>query len=169
MLEGILALVAGLLLLFFGRKLFWLAAALVAFLFSGRLLLSFFEPNTLILIVSILTGVVFAWLAIRFIRLAAYIIGFLAGAVSFYFLADLFSLEFNFLLLFLIGGVVGVVLILAAFDWGLILLTAWVGASAVMVGLRNWLNFEDTLFGTILLIALMIVGIGWQASRRRTG
>lgn len=169
MFEGLLALVAGLLLLFFGRKLFWLAAALVAFLFSWQFLLNFFEPNTFIFIGSIVVAVIFAWLALRFVRITAYIIGFLAGAVTFYLIADLFSLNFNFLLLILIGGIVGVVMILAAFDWGLILLTAWAGASAVMVGLRNWLDFEDTLFGTVLLIGLMIVGIGWQASRRRAG
>jgi hypothetical protein len=168
-LGGILALVAGILLLFYGRRLFWLAAALIAFLFSWQFLSNFSDPNTLILVVSVVAGVVFAWLAIKFVRIAAYVIGFLAGAVSFYFLADLFGLEINFLLLVLIGGVVGLVLILAAFDWGLILLTAWAGASAVMIGLRDLLNFEDITFGTVLLTALMILGIGWQASRKRAG
>lgn len=168
-LGGILALVAGVLLLFYGRRLFWLAAALVAFLFTWRFLLNFFDPNTLILIAAVIAGVVFAWLAIKFVRIAAYVIGFLAGAVSFYFLADLFGLEINFLIVVIIGGAVGLLLIFAAFDWGLVLLTAWAGASAIMVGLRDWLNFEDPTYGTVLLIALMILGIGWQASRKRAG
>lgn len=168
-LEGMLALVAGITLLFFGRRLFWLAAALIAFLFTWQFLLKFFDSSTLVLVLAAIAGVIFAWLAIRFIRIAVYIFGILAGSVTFYLLADLFGLDINFFVLFLIGGIVGLIVISAAFNWGLIMLTSWAGASAIMIGLRNWLNFEDTLFGTILFFALMILGFGWQASRRRSG
>lgn len=167
-LEGILTLVAGLILLFFGRRLFWLAAALVAFLFTWQFLLNFFDESTLILILAAVVGIIFAWLSVRFIRITVYILGVLAGAVTFYFLADLFGLDINIFVLFLIGGIAGLVVISAAFKWGLIILTSWAGASAILIGLRNWLNFEDTLFGTILFFALMILGFGWQASQRRS-
>jgi hypothetical protein len=166
MLDGVIALVAGLLLLFFGRRLFWLAAALIAFLFGWQLFGNLFDPG-LSLILAVILGIVFAWLAIKFIKIAAYVIGFLAGAVALSFLTGIFGIDLNWFILVLIGGVIGVILVTAAFEWGLILITAWAGASAVVFGLQKWNGLDDTLYGTIIFFALLIVGVVWQASRRR--
>jgi hypothetical protein len=166
MFEGILVIFAGLLLLFFGKRLFWLAAALIAFLFGWQLFGNLFGPGISLILAGVL-GIVFAWLAVKFVRIAAYIVGFLAGAVGLLFLVGVFGIEFNQLLLALIGGALGLILVSAAFDWGLILITAWAGASAVSFGLQkqDWLTVSGTI-ETVIFFGLLILGVVWQASRR---
>ena len=166
MLDGLIALVAGVLLLFFGKRLFWLAAALIAFLFGWQLFGDLLGPG-LSLVLAVVLGIVFAWLAIKFIRIAAYLVGFLAGAVALPLLMGVFGVDMSGLFLAGIGGAIGLILVAIAFDWGLILITAWAGASAVVFGLQKWIELADSLVATIIFFALLILGVGWQASRRR--
>ena len=166
MLDGLIALVAGVLLLFFGKRLFWLAAALIAFLFGWQLFGDLLGPG-LSLIIAVVLGIVFAWLAIKFIRIAAYLVGFLAGAAALPLLMGAFDVDMSGLFLAGIGGAIGLILVAIAFDWGLILITAWAGASAVVFGLQKWIELADSLVATIIFFALLILGVGWQASRRR--
>ncbi|MGW8144631.1 MAG: hypothetical protein ACWGN2_09570 [Anaerolineales bacterium] len=165
MLDGFIALIAGGLLLFFGKRLFWLAAALVAFLFGWQLFGDFIGP-TWSLIIAVILGIMFAWLAIKFIRIAAYFVGFLAGAAALPLLAGTFGVDMSGFVVAIIGGAIGLILVAIAFDWGLILITAWAGASAVTFALQNWATLSDTL-STLIFLALMIVGVFWQASRKR--
>ena len=166
MLDGIIALVVGVLLLFFGKRLFWLAAALVAFLFGWQLFGDLLGP-VWSLVLAVVLGIVFAWLAIKFIRFAAYIVAFLAGAAALPLLMGAFGVDISGLILAGIGGAIGLILVAVAFDWGLILITAWAGASAVVFGLQKWMELGDSLVATIIFFALLILGVGWQASRRR--
>ncbi len=165
--EGVIAIVAGLLLLFFGKRMFWLAAALVAFLFGWQLFGNLLGPGLSILLAVIL-GVIFAWLAIKFIKTATYFIAFFAGAVSLPFLMGVFGVDMSWLILALIGGVIGLLLVAVGFNWGLILITAWAGASAIAFGLQQWISLDGFL-GTAIFLGLMVVGIVFQfANRRKT-
>ena len=166
MLDGFIALVVGVLLLFFGKRLFWLAAALVAFLFGWQLFGGLLGPG-ISLVIALVLGVIFAWLAIKFIRIAAYIVGFLAGAAALTLLAGAFDLGMSTLILAGIGGAIGLILVAVAFDWGLILITAWAGASAVVFGLEKWVELGDSLVSTVIFFVLLVVGVFWQASRKR--
>lgn len=167
MLDGIIALLAGVLLLFYGKRLFWLAAALVAFLFGWQLFGNLLGPGLSLILAGVL-GIVFAWLAIKFVKIAAYFVGFLAGAVALPFLVGIFGSDMSRFILYGIGGAIGLILVAVAFDWGLILITAWAGASAIIFGLQNWRSMSSTL-ATVVFLVLMIVGVFWQASRRRKG
>ena len=167
MLDGIIALVAGVLLLFYGKRLFWLAAALVAFLFGWQLFGNLLGPGLSLVLAAVL-GIVFAWLAVKFVKIAAYIVGFLAGAVALPFLMGIFGVE-SWFILALIGGAIGLILVAVAFDWGLILITAWAGASAISFALQNWVTTMSGTFSTVVFLVLMVVGVFWQASRRRKG
>ena len=162
---GIIALVAGLLLLFFGKRLFWLDAGLVAFLFGYQLFGNLFSVWWSLLI-GVILGIIFAWLSIKFIKMAAYFIAFLAGAIALPFLTGIFGIEMSWLFLAMIGGAIGLILVAVAFDWGLILITTWAGASAVTFGLKQWLTLDGTL-GMVIFLVLMVVGVLWQASQRR--
>lgn len=164
MLDGIIAFLAGILLLFFGKRLFWLAAALVAFLFGWQLFGNLLGPGWS-LIIAVVLGIVFAWLAIKFVKIVAYIVGFLAGAVALPFLVGIFGMDMSWFILAFIGGVIGLILVSVAFDWGLILITAWAGASAISFALQNWVS--ESTFNTVIFLALLILGVFWQASRRR--
>lgn len=165
MLDGIIAFVAGALLLFFGKRLFWLAAALVAFLFGWQLFGDLLGPGWS-LVIAVVLGIVFAWLAIKFIRIAVYIVGFLAGAVALPLLMGTFGVDMNGLFLAGIGGAIGLILVAVAFDWGLILITAWAGASAITFGLEKLISLDGTL-NTVIFLVLMVTGVFWQASRKR--
>ncbi|UCF28440.1 MAG: hypothetical protein JSW42_01775 [Chloroflexota bacterium] len=165
MVDGLIALVAGGLLLFFGKRLFWLAAALVAFLFGWQLFGDLLGPMWS-LVVAVVLGILFAWLAIKFIKIAVYMVGFLAGAAALPFLAGTFGVDMSGLVLAIIGGAIGLILVAVAFDWGLILITTWAGASAVTFALQNWVSMSDT-FSTVVFLVLMIVGVFWQASQKR--
>jgi len=167
MFDGIILLVAGVLLLFYGKRLFWLAAALVAFLFGWDLFGALLGPE-ISLVLAVVLGIVFAWLAIKFVKIAAYIVGFLAGAVALFSLVGTFGFDMSRFILYGIGGAIGLILVAVAFDWGLILITAWAGASAIIFGLQNWTSMSSTL-ATVVFLALMIVGVFWQASRKRKG
>ncbi len=165
MLDGIIALVAGVVLLFFGKRLFWLAAAMVAFLFGWQLFGDLLGPGWS-LILAVVLGILFAWLAIKFVRIAAYIVGFLAGAVALPLLMGTFGVDMSGFILAGIGGAIGLILVAVAFDWGLILITAWAGASAIAFALQNWVTLNGA-FSTVVFLVLMIVGVLWQASRKR--
>ena len=165
MFDGMVALIAGLLLLFFGKRLFWLAAGLVAFLFGYQLFGNLFGVGWSLL-VGLILGIIFAWLSIKFIKMAAYLVAFLAGAIALPFLMGVFGIDMSWLVIAIIGGAIGLILVAVAFDWGLIVITAWAGASAVTFGLQQWLTLDGT-FGTVIFLVLMVLGIFWQASRRR--
>lgn len=162
----ILSIAAGLLLLFAGRRFFWLAAALVAFLFTFNLIENIFGGGWLGLIVAVIVGGILAWLATKFIKIVGYIVGALAGAVGLPLFLNMFGINWGWLLMALIGAVVGFVLMLALFDWGLILLTSWAGANAVTGMVAGQWTLSAAV-ATILFIVLIAAGIFVQARQMR--
>jgi hypothetical protein len=162
----ILTLAAGLVLVFAGRRFFWLAAALVAFLFTFSFFEAIFGGGWVGLIVAIVVGAIFAWLATRFVRIVGYIVGALAGAAGLPILLGLFGINWGWFLMALIGAVLGFLLMLFLFDWGLILLTTWAGANAVTGAITNQWSVGTTV-ATIILVVLLAAGIFVQASAMR--
>ena len=162
----ILSLAAGLLLLFAGRRFFWLAAALVAFLFTFNLFDNLFGGGWLGLIVAVVVGGIFAWLATKFIKIAGYIVGALAGAVGLPIFLNMFGFDMGWILAALIGAVAGFLQMLFLFDWGLILLTSWAGANAV-VGKVTELWSAGATIATIIFLALLAAGIFVQAGQMK--
>jgi hypothetical protein len=157
-LSFVISVAAGLMLLFAGRKFFWLVAALVAFLFTFNMFEALFGGGWVGLIVAVVVGAVFAWLAVKFVKIVGYIIGALAGAVGLPLFLSMFGISFSWLLMALIGAVVGFLLMMFLFDWGLILLTSWAGANAVDSMITDRFSLGTTLAG-LLFVALMAAGI----------
>ena len=162
----ILSIAAGVLLLFAGRRFFWLVAALVAFLFTINLFDVLFDVGWLGLILALVAGAVLAWLATKFVKTVGYFVGALAGAVGLPIFLGFFGIDWGWLLMALIGAVIGFVLMIFLFDWGLILLTAWAGANAVVGKVTGQWSLSDTI-ATILVIVLMAAGIYVQASQMK--
>jgi hypothetical protein len=162
----ILSIAAGLLLLFAGRRFFWLAAALVAFLFTFNLIEAIFGGGWLGLILAVVAGGVFAWLATKFIKIVGYIIGALAGAVGLPLFLSLFGINWGWLLMAAIGAVIGFLLMLSLFDWGLIVLTSWAGANAVAGKIEGQWSLGATV-ATVIFFVLMAAGIYVQAGQMR--
>jgi hypothetical protein len=164
---AVLSIGAGLLLLIAGRKFFWLAAGLAAFVFG----LSFFEAvfkdaGWIGIILSAIGGIIFGWLAVKFIRIAGFIIGALAGAAALPFLLGLFGVAWSWLAMALIGAVLGFLLVRFFFDWGLIIMTAWIGANAV-VSSANQFIYLGVILSSVGFFILLIAGILLQRRMMR--
>jgi hypothetical protein len=127
---------AGIILLVSGRRLYWLFVGIVGF-GLGVAVASYFmksEPLWLILLIALAAGVAGALLARTLQTLVLVVAGFLAGG---YALATLFKLlKFNLpaetWVLYLVGGIIGVSLVLFLFEWALMILSSVTGA-ALMV------------------------------------
>jgi hypothetical protein len=153
-------------ILLFGRKLFWLCVAAVGFAAGVEMAPHFVhEPSTLLaLTLALVLGLIGALLAIFLQKIAIAVVGFLAGgklavAISAAFFAQHAT---YFGLTFLIGGILGTLLLLALFDWALIVLSSVVGAHLIESAIA--LPPSGT---AILFVALAIIGVVVQAAAMR--
>jgi hypothetical protein len=164
----LLFLIIGGALLVLGRKLFWLLVAMLGFLagfyFAGQVLGS--DQGILVLLVGIAAGIAGALIAIFLQGFAIGLAGFLGGGVIALNLLEFLGMgEVNFSwLAFIVGGILGVILISLVFDWALILLSSIVGAFLITNALET-----GTATGNILFFVLVLGGIAIQAwiKRRR--
>ena len=159
----------GAVILFFGRKLFWLCVAAVGFAagieIAPRLI---HEPSPLLaLTVALVLGLIGAVLAFVLQKIAIAVVGFLAGGKLAGAIAAAFFVHYaqHSTVIFVIGGVVGAILMLVLFDWALIVLSSLIGAHLIQSAI-----VLPTSGSTIIFIGLAIVGILVQAaSLRRSG
>ena len=166
----LLALLAGLVLLVAGRRLFWLFVGVVGFITVYR----WFEPYPAAQpsgrwLLAILAGFVGIVLAIFLQRVAIAMAGFFAGG---WFAVHLLGLHMAHphgadLLIFGIAGVIAAVLAVALFDLALIVLSSLAGSDLIVGALH-----PRREIATLLLLGLAVVGIAVQmgitARRRRT-
>lgn len=163
----IVRIIFGILLLFFGHRLFWLLAAIVGFLFGLQLAAEIGGawPGWLQILVSIALGLIMAIIAIVSVRIAAMIVGFLIGwiVIGEAMAALGISLgSINWIMLVL-GGIIGAVIALAVFDLGLIVLTSLAGATTIVGALVALTGSGPRNPALILLgIVLAIIGIIFQ-------
>jgi hypothetical protein len=157
-----LNIIIGLFLLFTGRGLFWLFVACVGFASSyhyTQQILAIHSPLT-VLIISLAAGGLGAIIAIFFQKAAILIAGFAAGG---YIVLSLFG-RFTGLpaqitwLPYVIGGIIGAVILYFIFDWALIVLSTLTGATLIV----QMVAF-DPLVEFALFLVLVIVGMGFQA------
>jgi hypothetical protein len=152
----------GILLLFIGRRLFWLFVACVGFASGYHYCQQIWPIHSpvLVLILSIAAGAVGAIIAIFFQKAAIIIAGFAAGGyVGLSLYNQLAGLPAQaFWLPYIIGGIVGAVILFFVFDWALIFLSTLIGATLIMQMAALSPGVETTLF-----IVLVIVGMAFQA------
>jgi hypothetical protein len=167
---NIVTIILGIIVLLFGRRLFWLFVGVVGFLFGMNLAAQYMagQNEWIIIAAGLVAGLIGAVLAVIFQRIAVAIAGFLAGAYLATFLlaslgVDMGAFEW---VIWIIGGAIGGTLVFALFDWALIVLSSLVGASMVAPALAL-----DPPFHTLLFLLLAVVGIVFQAGLwgRRSG
>jgi hypothetical protein len=158
--------VIGVIVLFFGRRLFWLAVAAVGFAAGFEIAPRLFhEPTPLLMFtIALVLGFIGALLAVFLQKVAVAIAGFLAGGKLATALAAAFFLEHAhyFAITFLVGGILGALLLLMLFDWALIFLSAIVGAHLIQRTIVLPPSGQ-----TILFIVLAALGVLVQASMLR--
>jgi hypothetical protein len=163
---AVVSLLVGLSLLIFGRKLFWLVGAAIGFLVGMSVARHFFDgsPETLYLIVAIGAGLLGALLALFLQRVTIWIAGFLAGGFFLVNLIEKFgvdTVQFPWVA-FLIGGVIGGILVAMLFDWALILVSSLTGAFLVTHALDL-----GKAGGSLLVLLLFVGGIMIQARLKK--
>ncbi len=158
---GLIDIVLGGALLVAGRKLFWLFVGAAGFITGVELATRFGHQSDLTaLILGLVLGVIFALLAIFLQAIVIGIAGFLAGGYVLSVLAAMLGLVpagTTPWIIYIIGGVLGLILISLLFDWALITLSSLAGASLVIQGL-----FPNAATGGLLFIVLFLAGVIFQ-------
>jgi hypothetical protein len=159
----IISLLIGSVILLFGRKLFWLCVAAVGFAAGVELAPHLVhEPSPLLaLTFALVLGFIGALLAMFLQKIAVAIAGFLAGGKLAVAIAAAFFMQSAqyYGITFLIGGIIGALLLLALFDWALIVLSSVVGAHLI----QSAFALPPTGTG-LLFIVLVAIGIVVQAA-----
>jgi drug/metabolite transporter (DMT)-like permease len=158
----VLNILAGAVLLLFGRRLFWLFVACVGFIVGAMLARDWFgeQSDLTSVVIALLAGVFGALLAVFVQRVAITVGGFLAGGYIVYTLAFELKHESIAWIAFLIGGIIGAFLVTALFDWALIILSALTGASVIVQNMA--LNKPASV---LLFVVLAIFGVFVQTSQ----
>jgi hypothetical protein len=170
---GLINAILGVGLLVAGRKLFWLFVAAAGFVLGAQVTIrTFHGPDWLGLIVGIVVGLLFAALAIFLRVIAIGIAGFFAGASILLGLVELFNINvggFSWLV-YVVGGVIGIILVSLLFNWALITLSSLGGAALIV---REGVDAGLLQAGlvSVVFIVLVILGLVIQgtALRREKG
>ena len=164
------ALLVGAALVFFGRKLFWLFVGAVGFVVGMEVATSLYphQPDWS-LIAGLILGLIGAVAAIFVQKIAIGIAGFLAG--GYFLMTALRTWEVqapgSSWISFLIGGVIGALLMYTVFNWALIILSSISGAHLIVHPFA--LSHTEA---TAAFVVLAIIGIMFQGKMlgpRRTG
>jgi hypothetical protein len=164
----IVGVIIGVVILFFGRKLFWLCVAAVGFAVGVEIapLLVNESSSLLALLIALIFGVFGALLALFLQKVAIAVLGLLAGGKLATAIAAAFFVQYAqySTIIFVIGGIIGAILLLALFGWALIVVSSFIGAYLI----QSAIVLPPT-GSTLVFIGLAMVGIFVQAaSYRRT-
>jgi hypothetical protein len=153
---GIFNIILGLILLLFGRKLFWLFVGVLGFIvgieYSSMFLAN--QAEWVLLLIGFVTGCLGAILAIFAQRVAFALAGFYAGSFLTLIITHSFFYSDPNLILMLLGGIIGALLAAWIMDPTLIILSCLVGAGAIVKALH-----PGQLASALLFILLLAVGI----------
>jgi len=162
----IIRLAVGAVLLVLGRKLFWLFVAAVGFAAGWTVAsdLLHLQPEWLALVIAIAAGLLGAVLATFVQKIAVGLAGFLAGAFLASGLSTMLSLPSApwAWIAFIVGGILGAVVLGAAFDWALVGLSSLAGAMLI----ANALDLSSTLH-LLVLLGLFVAGVILQSALRK--
>jgi hypothetical protein len=158
----IVGVVIGVVILFFGRKLFWLCVAAVGFAAGLQIapLLVNEASSLLALVIAVVFGILGALLALFIQKIAIALLGFLAGGKLATAIAAAFFVQHAqySTIIFVIGGIIGAILLLAVFGWALIVVSSFIGAYLI----QSAMVLPPTGL-TLVFIGLAILGIFVQA------
>ena len=156
-----LPVVLGVVLILFGRRLFWLLLGTLGFLLAFELVTEFAAdtPAPLVWVLAAGVGIAGAVAAIFLQKVAVGVAGFLFGGYVVIWLMDYYALELGNVewLIVIVGAGLTAVLALAVLEETLMVLSSTLGA-ALLVGVSGF----DAVAGVIFFVALVIVGITVQ-------
>jgi hypothetical protein len=158
-------------LLVVGRKLFWLFVAAAGFVTGFQLTTRSFQGSEgLSIIVGLVVGAIFAILAIFLQTIAIGIAGFLAGGYVLQTLLAMLGFEkaASTWIIFIIGGIIGVLLVSFLFDWAIITLSSLVGATLVAEAFQLQRVANGLIFLILFLAGVILQGTILRREARHT-
>jgi hypothetical protein len=157
-----LRILSGIIILFFGRQLFWLFVGVLGFLFGVDLATYWLvgQPAWSVVAIGLVAGVICALLAVLLQRVAFGVAGFLAGGylLQSLLLAGGYDQGRAPWAALVAAGVVGGVLAFLLMDWALIALSALTGAAVIVAGAHLVPSAAAAVF-----TVLSVIGIAVQA------
>ena len=159
---NIIYLIAGSLLLLFGRKLFWLFVAVVGFLVGITYIPEILpgQAEVVILSISLISGLLGALLAVLLQKFAVGLAGLVAGGYVTYYILQMITLNVgNYQWLAITAGaLLGAVMAGSMYDWALVFVTSASGAVVITQNLP-----VNMPISAVILVGLFIIGIIAQA------
>ncbi|GAP21773.1 hypothetical protein [Leptolinea tardivitalis] len=166
MISTLLQLGAGGLLMVAGKKLYWVVVGLcgaIAGLFISEF---FFHPQTLgeRALVAVGIGAAFAVLALVLQRIMISVAGFIAGGYLGVSLVKTLNIgvESWDWVIFLLGGLIGILIVHFLFELSLVIISSFAGASLI----TRAINLEGAA-GLIVLLVLILAGIVIQSGQNK--
>lgn len=157
---------AGLALLVFGRKIFWLFVAAVGFVAALTYLPKVFPDLTgwTALGVGLAGGVLGALLALFVQRLAVAVAGAASGGFFLVNVVEVFHIQTgsNFWIPFIIGGLIGAAVMMLIFDWSLIILSSGLGAYLFVTEMHLSNVMELAAMGVLFVIGVAVQSRGMK-------
>ena len=157
-----LYLAAGILLLFFGKKAFWMFVAITGFLlgleFAPQVLAG--QTESVYLTISLIAGLLGALLAVLLQKFAVGLAGLVAGGYITYSLLQMAVLdvgEYQWMVI-LAGALLGAILAGTMFDWAMILITSASGAVMVYQGLNYDFPYAFVFIAVLVLLGIIVQG-----------
>ncbi len=158
----VFSMIAGVLLLFAGRRLFWVSVACVGFLVAYRyaLVSGVSGPSWIAWVLPLGIGLIGALVALVYQKVAVVLIGFMIGGLIVTDMAHCLGVQGgNFTWFFLLAGALtGAVAMLIVFDWALIVFSSLSGAFVIVPSIGM-----SSSGSTILFFGLAALGMGVQA------
>jgi hypothetical protein len=158
----VLKFVLGIALLVMGRRMFWLCLGGIGFIFGFDFAEQMIhgQPQSIILIIALLVGILSAMTAIFFQKFAIFVTGFFGGGyllIEFLKILGIRTDNYHWLI-FIGGGVAGAILIGILFGWTLIVFSSLMGSFLILKTVHSGPHFSELFF-----ILLMMVGIVIQS------
>lgn len=155
-------------LLLAGRKLFWLFVGAIGFVTGLQLAANFWQgPENLAIVFGLVVGVIFALLAIFLQTIAIGIAGFFAGGFILTTLASMLGMDTSgtFWIIYVIGGIIGLVVVIYLFDWAVITLSSLAGASLLVQAFVPQSGPGGVIFAILVIIGVVVQGSVLRAER----
>ncbi len=174
-LESLVLLGVGITMLFFGRRFFFLVIGLAGFLLGYRLTGLFFQgtEEIVLLLIGVLTGFIFSFLSTRFFRFVVSLSAFVLMGIVAQVIAESLGMDvsgWSNVIVFLVGGLVGLGLEAFVFDVGIIVITALAGSLLAVTGLgRMFPELQASAYLQLLAFILAGLGIFFQLRTRPSG
>ncbi len=170
---NIISILFGVISLTLGRRVFWFFVGIIGFA-AGVILAQRFLPGQselTVLVIALVAGFVGSVLAVALQGLAIWVAGFLAGGYLATALLGLIGWQTGQFawLPFVLGGIIGAVLMVVLFDWALILLSSLTGASLIVQNVQISPQLTVFAFLALLVVGILIQAQGLPGMRARRG